>query len=399
MEYSIAFLGMVSTVVIGCWFYSTSPFVGFFYAAILSTLSVFGYINLNLVFIVLSFFLLLFSRGGKVKIRIVKVMPICLVLLFLLALGPMQHGFGAVPAVSKWIKTVIIILPLLFITKDTSMPLDGVLKSFVISSVVFGCLYSVLCGFDEGIYQTPRFAGFFADSNYFAIICLISLVYFDYFKTSNYKAWMLICVLLVFSSQSVTFVSFTLFYLVFRRFSIIHSTPKLIVAFPLLVGFVYIYTINAIFYGATFEVMSDYDTNAVALKVNSIIFRLRPQLGALELMHETPSIFWFGFGSGQSAELFGRVLHNAYMQVLFDNGVLFFTLLFCLTGYYIYRSRIPLFLVVTIFLSNFLFDNIFMFVFTFVALLFHYRKHNESPKKRVTTESRGQVLPIKSINI
>ena len=85
-------------------------------------------------------------------------------------------------------------------------------------------------------------------------------------------------------------------------------------------------------------------------------------------MIDKPYHFIYGFGSRTTFELFGKVMHNAYLQTLFDHG------LSLLVSIYLFINIIgkKYFFYPAIFylqIMNFLFDNYFMGLVTLFYIL------------------------------
>jgi hypothetical protein len=99
------------------------------------------------------------------------------------------------------------------------------------------------------------------------------------------------------------------------------------------------------------------------------------------MMVSNPNLLLFGYGSGNSVELFGRTQHNLYMQILFDNGI--FTLAFLLGLLVAAAPRLAHVPFVYLFLliANCLFDTVMMFVFSFALFLFSSARPAERPWK------------------
>ncbi|WEE24629.1 hypothetical protein [Aeromonas hydrophila] len=140
-------------------------------------------------------------------------------------------------------------------------------------------------------------------------------------------------------------------------------------ALPFLVGLAYIVFIFYLHSFFEIKIADNYETSVTSLKLNSLLFRLMPQFSVIELMIKQPSLFLTGYGSGHVAELFGRVLHNFYLQLLFDNGAIFWVVVLLAIGYFFAVAKCNVYLTFTILITNYLFDNVYMFVFTFFIFL------------------------------
>ncbi|UKA29916.1 hypothetical protein [Photobacterium damselae] len=116
--------------------------------------------------------------------------------------------------------------------------------------------------------------------------------------------------------------------------------------------------------------------NMVSYKLNSVLMRVKAQFGAINMIINHNILYLTGYGSGTSVELFGRVTHNAYLQMLFDNGIIFVSVILLTLGRFLEKYRVPIYIVFTLSLTNYLFDNIFMFVFTFFVSYFLCLKNN-----------------------
>ncbi|MCG3461379.1 hypothetical protein L7G72_05810 [Xenorhabdus bovienii] len=88
----------------------------------------------------------------------------------------------------------------------------------------------------------------------------------------------------------------------------------------------------------------------------------------MKIMLGDPIHILYGFGSHTSFELFGKVMHNSYLQTFFDHGVI---LLISIYLYINIISKNYIFYLVIFYLQimNFLFDNYFMGIVSLFFIL------------------------------
>lgn len=339
------------------------------FSCFLLTLTLFGRLNVNMLLLVLvvGLFLLygtvILTRGGVFRSTLFFIFSIVFCGLSITNEATVLEAFF------KAVKVFAIFLPLFFINDNSRFDIFSVIKSFVIITPFLGAIYLWFVGWDEGVYNTIRFSGFLNDSNYFALTSLLFLIYLDFseIKSTRYKSAL---VLFVFASQSFSVIILLVLYLIFKPFKDIKYNAY-VWSFAIAIS----YIILIFFLSAMLDLKpnDDYQTNAISYKLNSIIFRLMAQLSAVSMMIDDNSIMLFGYGGGKSIEVFGKVLHNSYMQMLFDNGVFLLFLVMFAISYFANRLMIPFSVFIVLLIVNIIFDAIFMFYITFFFMCFSRR--------------------------
>ena len=178
---------------------------------------------------------------------------------------------------------------------------------FIVSSLVLG-LFSFSNGsFDYGIFQMPRFSGGFTDANYFAFVNFMFLLSFKSHNDGMTSIFRAVCLISILLSQSWTVVCLWLMY----RFGILSRIGRvkfrIVLIFPIFFIFIALFT-------SYFEIQGNWKDNIVVLKTNSLLFRWNAILVAIENVTADPFRLLFGFGSGVSEELNGRILHSSVFQ-------------------------------------------------------------------------------------
>uniref|UniRef100_UPI001F23B438 hypothetical protein n=1 Tax=Vibrio sp. V23_P3S9T160 TaxID=1938675 RepID=UPI001F23B438 len=162
-----------------------------------------------------------------------------------------------------------------------------------------------------------------------------------------------ICII---ATQSVTAITF-MFILIFWGYLGFNSKilKKISIISLILIVFSYVYIIHL---GPSVDIKSGWETSAIDRKLNSFIFRVQPQINAMEMI-STSERYYSGFGSGQSLVYFSRPFHNSYMQLIFDHGyIISCVLVFAVFFYSISIGHWPAFF--SLLLSSLLFEHFFM---------------------------------------
>lgn len=281
-------------------------------------------------------------------------------------------------AIAKGIKTVVIFLPLFLLPKKVDFKLRVSVVSFIFVSIVLGPVNMIFVGFDYGVASIPRFSGFFNDANYFALTCLLFYIAIRIQGFSSGDGYIKkILIFLIVLSQSFTINTLLILYLLFGTY--FKENKKTLLPFVFCFGYYLIFIL--IYFNFDFVLFDDYETNPVSYKLNSIIFRLNSQFSGMAMMMADPSIFITGYGSGFSVQLFGKVMHNAYMQMLFDNGMFFAVIVMSIVSFFVKKFDPPKFVLLVVLFCSVLFDTIYMLVFTFSLLYFLKSESHEIQRK------------------
>lgn len=123
-----------------------------------------------------------------------------------------------------------------------------------------------------------------------------------------------------------------------------------------------------LFYLREFIVISDdWQGNFTIMKLNSIFFRFESIFRGFNLIMMEETSFFFGFGSGRSEELIGRVMHNSIAQTLFDHGVFGLLSIIVLLNFMHRQSNVPA-LFLSVILFSLLFDPLWSYVFSILPV-------------------------------
>jgi hypothetical protein len=220
--------------------------------------------------------------------------------------------------------------------------------------------YFSLIEVDYGINFTPRFSGIFMDANYFAYFCLVLYVVTSKVAYRVSRGARVILLLFIFLSQSFSGL-FLLFLYKATITNILSRYKKILFFTPFIFLFLVVNTLGNL------TVFDNWQENFFAMKANSALFRFFSVFKGYQLLIEDNFRLFFGFGSGLSDVLIGRVMHNSIIQVFFDHG------LFGLTSLYIYLSvafRYTYYkeLFVITFLFGFLFDPLWVYGFSILPI-------------------------------
>lgn len=339
----------------------------------------------------------LFAAGSRLDLlgrSSVKFLAFSAVCVGLTMLSTMNHS-SAVQALGKAGKLALAFAPLFLPFRRNDRALITIINTFAWVSLIGGLLQVLLYGGQEGVYGLPRFSGFMDDSNYFGSLILLLLVYLDRHGARGRHQLRRRLLFLLLLTQSATILTFTTIYLCQRWLAqtrrrqqharagrparavhraIVRRTAQashvLLAMAPIIIASAWV--------GGAFYIQMAHGAghlfndqgNFIAMKVNSFLFRLLSQFQAVDMMISDSKLLLFGYGSGNSVELFGRTQHNLYMQILFDNGIFTLILLLGLLATAARRlSHVP-FVYLFLLFANCLFDTVMMFVFSFALFLF-----------------------------
>lgn len=263
------------------------------------------------------------------------------------------------------------IFTLLYLSRYFSTPVTNQIffsKLFVIVSFSSILLALAMGGnFNMGAFDFVRISGPFTDPNYFAFVCAILLINLHSIQKFDLHFIKLFLLLLVMLSQSITVLCLLLAYY-FRLIRFLTQYKYIILLFPVIMA-VFIY-----FDVYQISIKQDWQTNFVSMKANSLFFRLSSIENGLDLLaSDWRSIIW-GFGSGNSNELIGRVMHNSVLQTFFDHGILGVSIIYL---YFLSILRDPdntTFFVFTI-LFSLVFDPLWSYLFSLGPLVKVSQKH------------------------
>ena len=263
------------------------------------------------------------------------------------------------------------IFTLLYLSRHFSTPKTSLIffsKLFTIVSF-FSVLSALVFGgnFDTGAFDFVRISGPFTDPNYFAFVCAVLLINLHSIRHCNCAFTKFLLLILIIFSQSVTVLCLIfLFYLHIIRFLTIFK--YLILFLPAIMAIFIYFDLYQI------SIRQDWQTNFFSMKANSLFFRLSSIENGLDLIaSDWRSIIW-GFGSGNSNELIGRVMHNSVLQTFFDHGILGVSIIYL---YFLSILRDPdntTFFVFTI-LFSLVFDPLWSYLFSLGPLIKVSQKH------------------------
>ena len=126
-------------------------------------------------------------------------------------------------------------------------------------------------------------------------------------------------------------------------------------------------------------ILEDWQQNFVSMKLNSIFFRFGSILRGHSLIMQDWTSLYFGFGSGRSEELIGRVMHNSVAQTLFDHGIIGLLGVLMLLAYFFKHTEVKaLFLSMVLF--SLLFDPFWSYIFSILPIFGGYTYRNETTR-------------------
>ncbi|WP_086954914.1 hypothetical protein [Xenorhabdus innexi] len=295
----------------------------------------------------------------------------------------LSFDYNIYNTIGKLLKIFVFLLPFsLIYNKSFTINLYKLMSTFAIISILFSLLWLSVRIYDGGFLFDIRISGLVLDPNYSVIvICSVFLLTYTLKKPlSKIKLTTISLVSILILTQSISSLVIFLFIMLsvvtfkrLRRNNLLYLTLTFLVI-------IYIIVIFYIANNVHLTMLSDWNTNYISLKINSLLVRLYSQIEGIKIILHDPIHILYGFGSHASVELFGKVMHSAYLQTLFDHGI------FLLISIYLYINIISkkhIFYLVIFYLQimNFLFDNYFMGVVSifFILGLISEKK----PEKRV----------------
>lgn len=292
------------------------------------------------------------------------------------------NGANLLHIVGKFSRVVIILFFLFSYSKLSFITILGGVKSFMISSFISSVFLYLLGYYDDIGFILYRISGFLNDANYFALICLVFIVFCDLYYEQvkrNLSYLKFVFLLFIFFSQSWSTILLYLLYVILYRFKFINQFARYSIAiFPFVIILLILFFLN--YYGERIELYSDWLDSELSLKFNSVFIRFNTILNAYVYMENHPSIFHFGMGSGRSLEIGERVFHNLYFQQLFDHGWVYYVLfqiIVCKKLMYKCNSDRKVIIVFLLMLHNMMFDNFYLFLFSFALLILESFSYNE----------------------
>ncbi|MDX7699937.1 hypothetical protein [Aeromonas caviae] len=382
MDYLIVSFGILSFLFMMVFVFKNDIGLSALTSSFLSSMTVLGSLNINVVLIFLSFIILFLSGRLVLNERKIIFFYLFAILIMVLTLLSSMNNATMWQALGKWLKVILVFFPFIFNLnlERCRFNVRDVAVSFITSSLILGFFYFFLIGSASGLYGIPRFSGYFYDANYFALVCVVILWFLFFEKVLKARSYLFVTsfvVFMIFLSQSFTAVTSMCMLMLYLKvkngninyFRCCHT--KLNYTY-LILAFFYPTFLFITYHTLDIQLLPDYETNMVSFKINSLLMRIKAQISIFDIFSHDYTYFLAGYGSGNSVALFGRVLHNAYLQMLFDNGVFFFVTIVLLVSFYINLVGLTFPMVLFLACTNYLFDNIFMYLMSFVILLHVY---------------------------
>ena len=266
------------------------------------------------------------------------------------------------------IKTMTILLPILFIPPNINIRVSKLLHYFLVLNALLVCL-DFLLYYATGLTITNsefsgaflRLGGLMEDSNFysFTIVCYIQYLYL---KNKTYNKLFVISIFL-----SASFSSILLLFSIFAYNYMTKYFDKKVALLSTIVSlslfFIYYFSV------VVFSDLRNYelDSYSLGIKLISLSMRFESQYQAL-----MSSEYLFGIGAGNTMKLTdaGMNLHNSYLQIFLEMGlVLLVPVLLLIMVYYkkIDNKFIPLFMMI-LFLGNIL-EIIYFPLISFILFL------------------------------
>ncbi|CDG23240.1 membrane protein of unknown function [Xenorhabdus poinarii G6] len=319
-----------------------------------------GETNIHIIIILTSILFCLYKRifiiSNKRFFILFSILAINMAPIFL------SFDYNIYKTIGKLLKIFIFLFPFSFIyNKSFTINLYRMMSALAITSILFSLLWLSVRIYDGGFLFDIRISGLVLDPNYSVIvICSIFLLTYTLKKHINkIKLTTISLVSILILTQSISsLVIFLFIILSVVNFKRLRSNNLLYLILTFLI-IMYIIVILYVSKNIHLIMLSDWNTNYISLKINSLLVRLYSQMEGMKIMLGDPIHILYGFGSHTSFELFGKVMHNAYLQTFFDHGVI---LLISIYLYINIISKNYIFYLVIFYLQimNFLFDNYFM---------------------------------------
>lgn len=282
----------------------------------------------------------------------------------------LSFNFDLYKTIGKSLKIFVLLFPLCFIyTGRNFINFSKLKNSLAITSLVFSFLWLTVRIYDGGFLYDIRISGIVLDPNYSVIVlCSIFMLTFVYKPAVKFNISTLILITIVILTQSIS--SLLIFLLLFFILKIYKKPLKNNFLFYLLLLLV-IFDITIVLYisnNTHLTMLPDWNTSYISLKINSLLVRLYSQIEGMKMMLADPIHFLYGFGSHTSVEMFGKVMHNAYLQTFFDHGIILLISMFLYINIICKKYN---FYIIILYLQimNFLFDNYFMGIISLFFIL------------------------------
>ncbi len=328
-----------------------------------------GETNIHIIIILTSILFCLYKRifiiSNKRFFILFSILVINMVPIFL------SFDYNIYKTIGKLLKIFVFLFPFSFIyNKSFTINLYRMMSALAIISILFSFLWLSVRIYDGGFLFDIRISGLVLDPNYSVIvICSIFLLTYTLKKHINkIKLTTISLVSILILTQSISSLVIFLFIILsvvtFKRLRN-NNLLYLILTFLIIM---YIIVILYVSKNIHLIMLSDWNTNYISLKINSLLVRLYSQMEGMKIMLGDPIHILYGFGSHTSFELFGKVMHNSYLQTFFDHGVI---LLISIYLYINIISKNYIFYLVIFYLQimNFLFDNYFMGIVSLFFIL------------------------------
>lgn len=352
--------------------YTRNIFISFLFLSFFLSFS--EYSHLSIAMILISILWGYANNMFKVKRYLLLLYLIFLVFFACLISLSYINGASLVHIIGKLSRVSIILFFLFSYSTLPSEPILGAVKSFVISSLIGSVFLYLLGYYDDLGFVLYRISGLLNDANYFALICLIFIIFCDsYTERTNVKTKYLRFLLFLFIlfSQSWSSIILYFLYLLFYKYKLLtKAIRKIILFFPFVIIILILFFLNC--YGEQAELYYDWVESDISLKFNSLLIRFNTILNAYLYMESHPLIFYFGMGSGRSLEIGERVFHNLYFQQFFDHGWIYYVFFQAIISWRLTSKLISDRQVIAIFLlmlHNVAFDNFYSFLFSFTLLI------------------------------
>ncbi|MQL49784.1 hypothetical protein GEA64_18290 [Photorhabdus khanii] len=341
-------------------------------SSILLALTPLGELNVHIPLILLSILLCLLNKDFIIS----RNRLFYFILLISLSIIVFFFSFylEIIKTMGKWAKTIALMFPLVLMSNNKTkkeINIQVLFKSILLLSIVGAFIWIFSRQYHSGIEDTYRLSGLALDPNYTAIL-LISFLFL--IKSLNYKLTntsLILTYILILITQAVSAIIIAIIlYIIIYKLPVTYF-KKNSNLFRLLVLLVLgnlfsTYEISQIFH---IDMFNNWQDNYLLMKLNSIFVRLNSQIGGIKMLVAEPSRLLYGFGSDVSFKIFGRVMHHAYLQTIFDHGVIFLVILFLYINKVLKKYPVyPLFFYLQI--MNFLFDTYFMGIVTLMYVVY-----------------------------
>lgn len=339
--------------------------------SLLSSITTIGSTNINVLFIILSIFIGVYTRFLYIpKKSFFLLIVVWTILSILISLSVFNGGYYY-NVIGKSLKLFIICF--LLSTKYRGIDaydLIVIARGFIGASVC-SLPFMLKFGLYDNGFLIYRFSGYFFDANFFSLICLFFLMIIPLY-TNKYSLLLYLLFLSILLSQSwSTIILYFIIKLIgLKRLGIIGRKVNRILPFLFFLLTILIANVIIDNYSDVLGGYQDYE-NYYVQKMNSAILRYNIIVHGYLMIMTSDIGLWTGFGSGKTFELFGKVFHNLYFQDFFDHGICYFIIFYLYLAHLLRKSSLVLHGILLILLiQNFFFDNLYTFVFSFIFLLY-----------------------------